>query len=118
VSRVFGLSMSLLARDDSGQSDSWNKPFMTVTRVAVMGYFWQTEVGSDPDSGDVTREVAKAAFLPPKSNSWQPKSFHGLEFVLGGETITWEIIGEPEPKFSMARGGTLHHYEVTIRRAA
>lgn len=84
----------------------------------MLGYYWQTTT-EDRDSGEgVVMERVKAAFLPPKGEALAPKSFHALRFTLNGETITWEIIGQPEPKFSLARGGKLHHYEVQIERAA
>lgn len=117
ASKAFGLRMTLLVRTSSGQADSWNQTKMLTKRVPVMGYFWQRD-GADPDQGlDVTSEEVKVAFLPPKDSTLAPKSFHGIEFVLGGQTITWEFRGHPEPKFSVARGGKLHHYEALAERA-
>lgn len=112
MSVVFGLDMTLIARDLSGSLDAWGQPMPTITNVPIKGYIWQRAT-SDPDrGGSVIRDELRVGFLPPGGVT--PESFHSI--LWDGET--YEIIGEPEPKFSMARGARLHHYEVQVEVAA
>jgi hypothetical protein len=115
---VFRLAMTLVVRVDTGQGDSWNQNATDDELVPVKGYFWQSETFDPDEAAEVTGETLKAAFLPPAERHNHPKSFHALRYEYpDGMMVEWEIVGKPEPKYSLARG-RLHHYEVKLGRAA
>lgn len=110
---VFGLDMTLIVRDLSGSLDAWGHPLPSISNVPIKGYIWQ-QATADPDTGGtVIRDELRVGFLPPASGA-SPESFHSILF--NGDT--YEIVGEPEPKFSMANAARLHHYEVQVEAAA
>jgi hypothetical protein len=110
------LKMRLLVRTEIG-TDTWGKPVLDDDSVVVNGYFYQYGT-MDPDaSGTVTVETGKVILLPVNIKV-QPHEWQAIEFDLLGKTQRWEIVGKPEPKFSLARRGKIHHWECLISRAA
>lgn len=110
------LKMRLLVRTEVG-TDTWGKPVLDDDSVAVNGYFYQYGT-EDPDrSGTVTTETGKLLLWPTNINV-KPHEWHAIQFTLLGEPQTWEIVGKPEPKFSLARKGKIHHWECLVSRAA
>jgi len=111
------IKMRLLVRTEIGE-DSWGHPLVDEdATIEFAGYFYQYGTEDSDRSGNVTTETGKIIMFP-NDRTIEPLSWQAIEFDLLGKVQRWEIIGKPEPKFSMARNGTLHHWECLVSRAA
>lgn len=105
------LPLRLIQRAVIGEDD-WGQPIVEETPVECRGYFY-TLGGDDPDrEGAVTTDTGKVILFPPPGV--RPHEWLAIEADIDGKNRRWEIVGKPEPKFSLARGGQLHHYELLV----
>ena len=115
-SLIFSRDLTLLARTQTG-SDTWGNPVVEEKKVATKGYFYQFGT-EDPDrSGAVSSETVKVLMAPLIGNL-VPEDWFGVEVDVEGTTRRYEIVGDPEPKYTLARGGKLHHWELLVTKAA
>lgn len=110
------LKMRLLSRQESGM-DSWGQPVLEEVVIPVSGYFYQFGTEDSDRGGTVSAETGKVLMWPDGAPS-HPRGWYAVEFDVLDTTHRWEIIGPPEPKFSLALGGQLNHWEFLVSRAA
>lgn len=105
--------VSLIQRQITGEDD-WGQPVYTETPVTMRGYFSQWGA-DDPDrEGRVNTETGKFILMP--KDGVRPHGWLAIELTEEGVTRRFEIVGEPEAKYSLIRG-TFHHWEVLVSRA-
>lgn len=112
---VNGFPMKLVTRVNAGVDDR-GQPVMDDEWVDFQGYFWQWGTEDSDRSGEVSLETGKVIMFLDRTIS--PEGWYAIEFQSEGTLKKFEIIGKPEPKHSLARGNTLHHWEVLVQRAA
>ncbi len=115
LSALVTLEMRLIRPEQSGM-DNWGHAIVEEQTIDFNGYYYQFGT-EDPDrEGQVNVETGKVIGFFPKSV--RPRRTDAIEFDVDGEPLRLQIIGNPEPKFSLARGKRLHHWEMLVSGAA
>lgn len=117
ASQTFSLQMGLVVRTPMGV-DTWGQPLMEEKVVPFKGYYYQWAADDADNTGTVSMETGKVLMMADDVAAHRPHEWHAIEMDSRVEDPPrrLEIIGAPEPKFSMARGGKIHHWELVVSR--